>query len=147
MKFKLTHTTLYAKGWYKKSDDVWADLIKILELDNYTPFTRKDVYNILLGHVQECDFRWCELREVMIGIHPNECWKYGYYTKDNFYSFVSKTEKLPEYDMPIAFVYYVLSNLRNLDKNQWENKIPKWTKYPKNPKLTIKDLIEMFNKK
>jgi hypothetical protein len=125
------------------SDDVWEDLREIITLDDYTPFTKNDVYSILLNNIQKYDFRWTDLREVMIGIHPNECWKYGYYTKDNY-----KLDKsLIEYDMPTAFVYYVLSNLRDLDKNQWEVKVPKWTKYPKNPKLTVKDLIEMFNKK
>ena len=29
-KFKLTNVVLYAKGWYKKSDDIWEDLKKIL---------------------------------------------------------------------------------------------------------------------
>jgi len=43
----LSHTVLYAKGWYNKTSDVIEDLKKILELDNYTPFTQTDVVSIL----------------------------------------------------------------------------------------------------
>lgn len=83
-KFKLSHLALYAKGWYNRSDNIWEDLKKILCLDGYTPFTNGDVYSIILGKVQECpSYRWTELREVLIGIHPNNCWKFGYYVKNN----------------------------------------------------------------
>lgn len=147
MKFNLSNLVLYSKGWYKTSDNVWEDLKEILKLDDYTPFTNNDVYSILLNNVQKYNFRWAELRQVMIGIHPSECWKYGYYVKNSYIAGNKSANTLPEYDMPTAFVYYVLSNLRDLDSNQWEVKTPKWTKYPKNPKLTIKNLIEMFIKK
>ena len=52
-KFKLANVVLYAKGWYKKSDDIWEDLKKILEFDNYTPFTKMDVYSIIVTAFQE----------------------------------------------------------------------------------------------
>lgn len=147
-KFKLTHTTLYAKGWYKKSDNVWDDLMEILKLDDYTPFSKGDVYNILLNNVQRYDSRWTDLREVMIGIHPNECWKYGYYVKNNAnWSNGKSVNELPDYDMPTAFIKYVLSNLRDLDRNQWNPSVPKWTKYPKKSNLTISDVYNMFIKK
>ena len=38
--FKLSHVVLYAKGWYQKSDDIWKDLKKILNLDDYSPFDK-----------------------------------------------------------------------------------------------------------
>lgn len=34
-KFKLANVVLYAKGWYLRTNDIWADLTKILELDGY----------------------------------------------------------------------------------------------------------------
>jgi hypothetical protein len=75
-KFKLTHVTLYAKDWYLITNDIWDDLIKILELDGYTPFDKMDVYSILLSAVQNSQiYRWTELKEVMNGIHPSNCWK------------------------------------------------------------------------
>ena len=146
-KFKLSNVVLYSKGWYKTSDDIWGDLLHILKLDDYTPFTKYDVYSILLGQTQECSFRWCELRQVMNGIHPNQCWKYGYYTKQNKDWSYQPNKELPDYDMPTAFIYYVISNLRDLDNKQWIVKTPKWTKYPKNPDIHVSKLIEMFNKR
>ena len=62
-KFKLTNVVLYAKGWYKKSDDIWEDLKKILELDNYTPFTKIDIYSIIATAFQESNiYRITELK-------------------------------------------------------------------------------------
>lgn len=140
--FPLSHLVLYAKGWYKNTDNVVEDLKKILELDNYTPFTKNDVYSIICNRFSEFDCRQSELREVLNGITKYECWKYGYYTNDC--TWVKNYEKLPEYDMQTAFIYYVLSCLRFIDSNQWNKKIPKWNKYPKNTTNTIKKLYEIF---
>jgi hypothetical protein len=41
--FRLSHVALYSKGWYETSDDVVSDLIKILNLDDYSPFDKNDV--------------------------------------------------------------------------------------------------------
>lgn len=83
-KFKLTNVVLYAKGWYKQSNDIWEDLKKILELDDYTPFTKMDVYSIILTAFQNSNiYRITELKEVLNGIHPLNCWKVGYFVKDN----------------------------------------------------------------
>lgn len=143
-KFKLTNLVLYAKGWYKKTDNIWEDLIKILELDNYTPFDKMDVYSIIINSVQNCNqYRWTELKEVLNGIHPSNCWKFGYYVKENE-SWARKDTKIHEYDMPTAFIYYVLSNLRFIDKDKWEPQMPKVTKYPKNDNITINSLYEHF---
>lgn len=145
-KFKLTNVVLYAKGWYKKSDDVWEDLKKILELDDYSPYDKMDVYNIILIAVQNSNiYRWIELREVLNGIHPSNCWKYGYYTKKNC-SWVNDNENLPEYDMPTAFIHYILSNLSQLDREQWNVKIPNYLKYPKSNNITLQKVYEIFVK-
>lgn len=142
-KFKLTNVVLYAKGWYKKSDDIWEDLKKILEFDNYTPFTKMDVYSIIVTAFQESNiYRITELKN---GIHPDNCWKYGYYCKENL-SWAGKDTKIHEYDMPTAFIYYVMSNLRLLDNKHWNPQMPKVTKYPKANHITIKALNEHFNK-
>ena len=39
-KFKLSHTILYAKGWYLKTDDIWGDLERVLLLDDYSAINR-----------------------------------------------------------------------------------------------------------
>ncbi len=146
-KFKLTNLVLYAKGWYLKSDDIWQDLIKILELDNYTPFDKLDVYSIIISAVQESKlYRWTELKEVLNGIHPLNCWKYGYYTNSNC-DWIKESKTFPEYDMPTAFIYYTLSNLRFIDNTQWNPQMPKYKKYPKSEKITINKLYNHFGKK
>lgn len=146
-KFKLTNVVLYAKGWYKSSDDIWSDLIKLLELDNYSPFDKMDVYSIILSSVQESKiYRWTELKEVLNGIHPNNCWKYGYYTTQNK-DWAGKNTKIHEYDMPTAFIYYTISNLRFLDSNSWNSKMPKVTKFPKADNISIRSLFEHFSNK
>jgi hypothetical protein len=144
-KFKLTNLVLYAKGWYKK-EELWSDLKKILELDNYTPFTNFDVYSIILSNIQQSNFyRWAELNQVLNGIHKDNCWKYGYYVKDGLIAENKSATSLPEWNMETAVIYYVLSNLANLERHQWDVAIPKWTKFPKNPEISTKAMIEMFN--
>ena len=147
-KFKLTNLVLYAKGWYLKTDDIWVDLIKILELDDYTPFDKMDVYNIITGAVQNSNiYRWTELREVLDGIHPKNCWKHGYYVKDNHGWSNKPINELPDYDMPTAFIYYVISNLRFMENTRWNVKFPKYSKYPKPKHITINQLYSVFCKK
>ncbi len=144
----LSHVVLYAKGWYLNTGDVFADLKKILVLDNYTPFTNTDVYSIILNSVQNSKlYRWTDLTEVLNGIHPNNCWKYGYYVKANaFWSSGTTAAELPDYDMPTAFIYYVLSNLRFLDSEYWNPVTPKLTKYPKGEDVTIRQIYANFVK-
>lgn len=147
-KFKLTNVVLYAKGWYKKTDDIWEDLRKILELDGYAPYDKMDIYNILLSATQNSDIcHWTELKKVLNAIHPQNCWKYGYFVKDNAGWASKPASELPEYDMPTAFVYYVLSNLRFMERTNWESAMPKVTKYPKNPNIPIRTYYEFFCRK
>lgn len=143
-KFKLSHVVLYAKGWYKHSDDIWEDLKKILELDDYSPFDKMDVYSIILTAVQNSNiYRWTELKEILNGIHPNNCWKYGYYVEENK-DWVTKSVKIHTYDMPTAFIYYTLSNLRFMENKYWNPKLPKIHKYPKGNNITLKSIYEHF---
>ena len=143
--FPLTNVVLYAKGWYKTTDNIWEDLKKILELDDYTPFSNNDVYSILISSFEKFDTQASNLREVLIGITPSECWKAGYYVKGH--NWIKDEDTLPEYDMPTAVIYYILSSLRFLDNEQWIVRTPKYSKYPKNPEIATKKIIEQFNKK
>ena len=146
--FPLSHTVLYAKGWYEKTDNIWEDLKKILVLDNYTPFTKNDVFYILVSRFQELNCRQSELREVLIGIHPQECWKVGYYTKEvEDWAIKEEQDTLKDYDMPTATIYYILSYLRFLGKDGWVEKTPNYKLYPKPKNISTKKVIEMFNKK
>lgn len=143
--FPLSNVVLYAKGWYKRTDNIWEDLKQILKLDNYEPYDDSDVYSIILSNFEKWDTYNTSLREVLIGIHPNQCWKIGYYT--NNATWVNNHDKLPEYDMPTAFIHYVLSALRFIDSEHWKPVVPKYKIYPKDPDITIRKLMDCFNNK
>lgn len=145
--FRLSNVVLYAKGWYKKTDDVWEDLKQILVLDDYTPFTKGDIYSIILNAFENYNCRQSTLREVLQGITPRESWKVGYFTKGNA-DWLSKEEQetLPEYQMEEAFIRYVLSTLRFFSIEQYNNHTPLYSKYPKNERIETKKIIEMFNR-
>jgi hypothetical protein len=131
----LTNTILYAKGWYKKSDNIIEDLKKILELDGYTPFNKNDIYSILLGRIEKHTANWATTREILSGIHPKNCWKVGY-----------EFENEKDYDMCMAFIYYIISNLRFVDNREWTSQMPLVTKYQKADHVTINSLYQHFIK-
>lgn len=141
--FPLSHITLYAKGWYNRSEDIISDLIKILALDNYTPYDKNDVVLILLGAYEKSfDVR---LVDLINSIHKYNCWKVGYYTKNA--EWLKEYETLPEYDMYTAVIYKILSDLRFLDKKDWVVKFPKYSKENQRPNnITIPTLINHFVK-
>jgi hypothetical protein len=141
-KFPLSNVVLYAKGWYPHTENVWEDLKKVLELDGYTPFTNNDIYYILTGAWERFDIQQSKLREVLIGIHPSECWKIGYYTKGCTWG--TNPEKYPEYDMPTAFTYYVLSSLRFIDNTRWNPITPKYTKLKRPSNISINKVFTHF---
>jgi len=53
-KLVLNHSFLLAKGWYKKSVNLWEDYRRTITCDgHYTPTTRSDVAHILFSYVSE----------------------------------------------------------------------------------------------
>jgi hypothetical protein len=143
-KFKLTHVVLYAKGWYNSSDDIYADLKEILKLDDYTPFTNGDVYSILLNSFNNWNHQSTSLDRVLMGIHPNNCWKVNYFTKGSPWS--STPDDNPDYDIPTAFIYYVMSVLRFLEPEYWTPTQPNYKTQPKPKHITNKKVKEFFKK-
>ena len=107
---QLKHTTLYAKGWYEKTDNIFADLKKILTLDDYTPFTEVDVLYILLNEYQKIKGTNFNLLTFVSDIHPNNCWKIGY------------DIKAKEYDYYTVIIYLVLSEFRILSNHRKSDK-------------------------
>ena len=117
-KFKIFHVALYAKGWYKRENKktLWEDLRVILTLDGYYGecMSENDIVYNLLNHCQRLEIRgFKELTTFVEGIHPSNCWKYGYYT--NNYLFIRKGDVLPEYNYNEAVVRYCLSTLVSTD--------------------------------
>ena len=50
----LGHAILYAKGWYKRSNEAWKDYRRVIIADGrYNPYTRHDVAQLLLQFVLE----------------------------------------------------------------------------------------------
>jgi hypothetical protein len=147
--FNLSHVTLYSRGWYNRTDNVWEDLMEILKLDGYTPFTYNDVYNILIGAFQKIEGeRFNELREVLIGIIPTECWKIGYIHNGNKGHWSKIEGNFKDYDMQTAVIYYILSSIRFMDNLNWKKVTPKYSKDNRKPKhISTQYLIEVFNNK
>ena len=53
-KLVLNHSFLLAKGWYKKSENLWEDYRRTITCDgHYTPTSRSDVAHILFSCVSE----------------------------------------------------------------------------------------------
>jgi len=53
-KLVMGHVILYAKGWYKRSNEVWKDYRRVITADGrYNPYTRHDVAISLLDFVFE----------------------------------------------------------------------------------------------
>jgi len=113
----LKHVALYSKHWYKRTDDVWGDLIKCLEADDYQPQTKYDVLSIITNNVAPLFKQWGiehYTMDLISSISPHNCWKHGYYTKDHRWA----VERWPElasktYDYYEATLWYFLSKLSN----------------------------------
>lgn len=114
--FRLKHFALYAKKWYAQSDDIWADVKKCLEADQYTPFDRMDIISIVHRNVCRInkknveDFVFAMIQE----IHPNNCWKFGYYTEDHQWE--NNKGCTVKYDYETAILYYYKSIVNMSDR-------------------------------
>jgi hypothetical protein len=123
-KFALSHTMLYAKGWYKtydsksKNKTIWDDLRVIMSLDDYSGdiMSKTDITYVILHQCQKLDVRaFKDLAAFATGISKDMCWKHGYVTTDHKW-LIKDGEVVPEYDYFEAIVHYCLSSLRYLDK-------------------------------
>jgi hypothetical protein len=142
--FKLGHVALYAKGWYKRSDDVWQDLLQILKLDNYTPFNKNDVLGIIVNRFcEDCDVR---MSDMLNNICEDNCWKVGYFTDKH--TWCKDYMNNPKYDMHTATIYYILSHLRCTESVKIKRVIPKYSKdFKRQSDISLKQVIDMFNNK
>lgn len=152
-KFSLRHVVLYAKGWYKRTDNIFNDLSKLLEMDGYLGTFEGDseaqiknrVAYLLLSHLQRIPLTGNArtLVDFFESVKEGNCWKYGYYTKNN-YTFKKSEDVLPDYDFDEAVVRYCLSHFGDLSKGQWDTIPPDFTRFPKGDKVTNKRVKEVF---
>jgi len=160
----LQHTLLYAKAWYAtynskdtKNTTIWEDMVAVLEADGWEGTFEGDslaqvknrVAYILIGKLGELSNK--EPKEMMQnlyeGIHPNNCWKFGYYTKN--YTFLRRQEEIdkdPEYDFDEAVVRYCLSNFFLVETDEWNPIRPNINVLPYKDGITEEKIDKHFNK-
>ena len=113
--FSLYHTSLYAKGWYKKTDII-EDLKKTLSADGYSGelFRKHDIMTVILNECTRINKPvFSELCIFIDGINESNCWKYGYYTTKHSWAV---NEHQVEYDQNMAIILYCLSQLGNFTR-------------------------------
>jgi hypothetical protein len=150
--FSLNHLVLYSKGWYKRYDvrgkrkNIWDDMQVILELDGYAMYeeipNKYRIVELVLEHCQRIDKNWTKLRNFYNGVCDREVWKYGYYTNTN--NFWGRKEELPTYDYQEAVLRYCISNLSNLDTQEWKPCKPNYSKLPRPNHISDKTILEHF---
>lgn len=121
--FPLKHVCLYAKVHYVRSGDIWNDLAKCLEGDNYSViyddmFSKVDIRNLIIHKIHEHIFNelnshW-RYEEILQHASPEECWKIGFYTKEHKWAANWATNPDPDYDFWEAFMRSYLSEIRNM---------------------------------
>ena len=120
-KFSLSHVALYAKRWYKRTNNVWGELKYFLELDGHTPYTNDDIYRIILNRYNESIFNG-DLYQFLSDTTPDNCWKIGYIHKDSFFN--KENNYTNEYDHRIAILFKIISDLMFAEGDKIEIKRP-----------------------
>lgn len=148
--FTLRHTVLYAKNWYKRSDDFWEDIKKCLTADGYCGefYTPAECAQLILRQIERLPYKSYRnsLASFVRDIQEHEVWKFGYYTNNNCH-WISKEQMkgLPQYDLNTAIVKVCLSHFVNLDNEEWAVTKPDFKKcLPKNPDVTMKMVNNQF---
>lgn len=157
--FSLQHAVLYSKGWYKKYDPkgkrktLWDDLSIILEMDGYlgtfagdSPEQIKNrVAYLLVSQLQRIPLTGNArtLSDFYESIKEYNCWKFGYYTKNNSHWLRDSDDK-PEYDYNEAVARYCLSEFSRLDFTQWKTCKPDYSVMRKSNDIKDKAILKMF---
>lgn len=149
--FELSHVVLYAKDWYHHTNDVWRDLKFALTLDGYSGefFKNKDIVMKLLRECSKLNSNYFSMEQIYCGIQKSETFKYGYLHKETHLMYITQKEidNLPQYDIDTAFVKYLLSGLRFLEKDTWKIVKPVYGKKLGKPyKVSLETINNHFNK-
>jgi len=141
---------LYAKGWYKSTDDIIRDLQFSLTLDGFSGelFSKGDIANFLIEKCSklsgEC-FHF-EITQVLNGIRPEYTWKTGYYHNESPNIFTKDEWRECDYDYDLAIIKYCLSGLRFLETEKWIPVKPTYGKGLGKPyKIKSSQIEEMFS--
>lgn len=90
--FYLAHVVLYAKRWYEWTNDIYADLAKMFELDGFSGYKRTEREGIARRLKQAYD-KWCEFLDSC----PECPWTHGQHHIENLmFNMYKYSEKCPE---------------------------------------------------
>jgi hypothetical protein len=92
-KFTLQHVVLYSKGWYTTTN-IWADMKACLSADRYSSdlMSNKDITQVILGQFERlCNTNVNKLSVFIDAIQECNCYRYGYYTKNNVFNIKTET--------------------------------------------------------
>lgn len=159
-KFSLQHTVLYSKGWYKRYDirgkrkTIWDDLQVVLEADGYVGTFNGDsevqkinriTYLLVkqLDRIPKKGYRGT-LPDFFESINEYNCWKFGYYTKNNSFWSSRKVDDLPNYDYNEAVAWYCLSFFSLLTKDEFESIKPDSNVLPLSNGVKSKSIKELW---
>lgn len=114
--FRIKHVALYTKGWYERSENVWNDLNKCLQKDDYLLTQHRDeILAIIIRNISPlfketlADFA----HQLVFETLPENCWKYGYYHKGcKWLSDRKDFDELKEYNNETAVLWFMLSKLQ-----------------------------------
>jgi hypothetical protein len=127
-KFRLTHVTLYAKGWYRKSNDLLADLKHCLKVDYLvSALSKQDVAMILIHNLKDSDFGKTfkmGLDSMLNDISPENSYSVGYYHKDTPCLFSRVNEVSEPYDYWMAVIHTCLIRIQCMEREYWEIGMP-----------------------
>ena len=163
--FYLAHVVLYAKRWYKWSDNIYDDLCKMLELDGYSGYNKNEREGIARKLKYAYD-KWCEFLDTCPEYHFNHGKDFIESMMFNNYRY---NEKYPKYnfnDFCDIVIITVLLEFSNADIKYMnipcpaydENNLPNdkglfgnfshWYKEAEELGITEnKDLAKFFNEK
>jgi hypothetical protein len=111
-KFNLPQVALYAKNWYKRSDNIWDDMKKLLTADGYygDSMVKEDIITVVSNHCFALDDHSFQISTFINSMIPSYTWKFGYYHKD-VHSLFNLNNETNEYDYFEAVLRYCLSGL------------------------------------
>jgi len=114
----LKNVTLYAKGKYHKSGDIWADVKKCLEGDDYTPETKVDILSIIIAQMSRICFKDKGIDTIMLevynSIRPEQTNIETGYTHRQSKYLIQRNDSIVNYDVNEAILWYYLTKIRFL---------------------------------
>jgi hypothetical protein len=124
---KLSHTVLYAKGWYRVSEDIYYDLRATLKADGYSTvlFSDEDILRVMLNRMEECEFDSYSLSDFIVNTKPQ-----GEFTRE------------------VMMLTYILDKFRWIGDYCWEKATPDYNEVlPLPESKTLEVVREFFPKK